>query len=72
MSSVTYFSELLGPERQDIDNITGNDFRQFIIAYQQRPKFLKHPFLKPQPEKLSAQAIEIYARAIRAFFGFLH
>ena len=72
MSSVTYFSEFLGPERQDIDGITGNDLRQFIIAYQQSPKFPKHPFLKPQPEKLSAQAIETYARAIRAFFGFLY
>ena len=63
MSSVTYFGEFLGPERQDVDNITGNDLRQFIIAYQQRPKFLKHPFLKPRPEKLSPQTIETYARA---------
>ena len=72
MSSVTYFGEFLGPERQDIDGITGNDLRQFIIAYQQRPRFLKHPFLKPRPEKLSAQTIQTYVRAIRAFFGFLY
>jgi len=65
MSSVTYFSEFLGPERQDIDDITGNDLRQFIIALQQRPKFLKHPFNKPQQEKITAQSIETYARAIR-------
>ncbi len=32
MSSVTYFGEFLGPKRQDVDNITGNDLRQFIIA----------------------------------------
>jgi len=72
MSSVTYFSEFLGPERQDIDDITGNDLRQFIIALQQRPKYLKHPFNKPKQEKVSGQSIETYARAIRAFFGYLH
>jgi len=69
MSSVTYFKEFLGPERQDIADITGNDLRRFIIALQQRPKFLRHPFNKPRQEKLSAQSIETYARAIRAFFG---
>ena len=31
-SSVTYFSDFLGPDKQDIDDITGNDLRQFIIA----------------------------------------
>jgi len=72
MSSVTYFSEFLGSDRQDIDGITGNDLRQFIIALQQRPKFLKHPFNKPKQEKITAQSIETYARAIRAFFGYLH
>jgi len=72
MSSVTYFSDFLGPERQDIDGITGNDLRQFIIALQRRPKFLNHPYNKPKQEKISAQSIETYARAIRAFFGYLH
>jgi len=72
ISSVTYFSDFLGPERQAIDDLTGNDLRQFIIALQSRPKFLKHPFNKPKPQKITAQSIETYARAVRAFFSYLH
>ena len=72
MSSVSYFIDFLGPERQDIDGISGNDLRQFIIDLQRRPKFLNHPYNKPRKEKISAQSIETYARAIRAFFGYLH
>jgi integrase/recombinase XerD len=72
MSSVTYFKDFLGPDGQDIDSITGNDLRRFIIELQQRPKFLKHPYTKTQPAKLTDQTIQTYARAIRAFFGYLH
>jgi site-specific recombinase XerD len=72
MSSVSYFKEFLGQDEQDIDGITGNDLRRFIIELQQRPKFLKHPYTKPRQDKLTAQSIETYARAIRAFFGYLH
>jgi site-specific recombinase XerD len=64
--------DFLGPDRQDIDNLTGNDLRQFIINLQQRPKFLSHPFNKPEQEKISAQSIQTYARAIRAFFSYLY
>jgi len=71
MSSVTYFSNFLG-DRQDISEITANDLRSFIIALQQSPKFLSHPYTKPRKEKLSPQSIETYARAIRAFFSNLH
>lgn len=72
MSSVAYFKDFLGPDGQDIDAISGNDLRRFIIELQQRPKFLKHPYTKPRQDKLTAQSIETYARAIRAFFGYLH
>jgi integrase/recombinase XerD len=72
MSSVTYFKEFLGPDNQDIDRITGNDLRRFIIELQQRPKFLRHPITRIQQTKLSDQAIQTYARAIRAFFSYLH
>ncbi|OGN88195.1 MAG: hypothetical protein A2158_06450 [Chloroflexi bacterium RBG_13_46_14] len=71
-TSMSYFSDFLGPDRQDIDDFTGNDLRQFIICLQQKPKFLNHPFNKPVKEKISAQSIETYARAIRAFFGYLY
>jgi site-specific recombinase XerD len=71
-SSVSYFSDFLGPGRQEIENLTGNDLRHFIIALQQRPKFLNHPFNKPKQEKISAQSIQTYARAIRTFFSHLY
>jgi len=71
VSSVGYFAELLGPERQDIATITGNDLRRFIITLQSRPKYANHPYNKPQQAKLSPQSIETYCRAITAFFGFL-
>jgi len=70
-SSVGYFAEFLGPDQQDTDAITANDLRRFIITLQGRPRFASHPYNKPQPAKLSAQSIETYCRAIRAFFGFL-
>jgi integrase/recombinase XerD len=71
VSSVGYFANFLGPERQDLDDITGNDMRRFIIALREKPKFANHPHNKQQQAKLSAQSIETYCRAIRAFFGFL-
>ncbi len=70
-SSVGYFNEFLSPEQHDIGTITGNDLRRFIIALRDKPKFANHPYNKPQQAKLSAQSIETYCRAIRAFFGFL-
>jgi len=70
-SSVGYFAEFLGPDQQDTATITGNDLRRFIIALQSKPRFSNHPYNKPQQAKLSAQSIETYCRAIRAFFGFL-
>ena len=70
MSSMRYFGEFLG-EKQDIREITADDLRRFIIALQRTPKFRHHPFCKPQEAQLSPQSIETYARAIRAFFGYL-
>jgi len=70
-SSVGYFADFLGPDHQDIADISGNDLRRFIIALREKHKFSHHPYNKPQQAKLSPQSIETYARAIRAFFGFL-
>ncbi|MEE8373363.1 MAG: hypothetical protein V3R87_06595, partial [Dehalococcoidia bacterium] len=72
VSSIGYFTDLLGPEQQDIGAITGNDLRRFIIALQSKPKFSNHPYNKQQRAKLSAQSIETYCRAIKSFFGFLN
>jgi site-specific recombinase XerD len=70
-SSVGYFSEFLGGN-QGLQDIAADDLRRFIIALQQSHKYRKHPYNRPQAEKLSPQSIETYARAIRAFFGYLH
>ena len=70
-SSVRQFSDFLGPARQDIDALSASDLRQFIIALQQRPKYLHHPFRKPEQARLSPQAVETPSRGVHAFFGFL-
>jgi integrase/recombinase XerD len=70
-SSVSYFSNFLG-DNPDIEAITGNDLRRFIISLQDTHKFCHHPFNKPQQAKLSPQSINTYCRAIRAFFGYLY
>jgi len=69
-SSVGYFSDFLGGDL-DIEMITGNDLRRFIIALQDSQKYRNHPYTKQQHNKLSPQTIETYARAIRALFGYL-
>jgi integrase/recombinase XerD len=69
-SSVGYFIDFLGGD-QDIITITGNDLRRFIIALQDSNKYRNHPYTKQQHSKLSPQTIETYARAIRAFLGYL-
>jgi site-specific recombinase XerD len=56
---------------QDIATITTSDLRSFILALQESPKYRHHPYHKPQETKLSPYTVSTYARAIRAFFGYL-
>ena len=70
-SSLGYFKDFLGPERNDVAAITGNDLRRFIIALREKGKYTNHPFSKPQSAKLSPLTVDTYCRGIRAFFGFL-
>lgn len=69
-SAVRYFGEFLGGD-PDVASITGDDLRRFIIALQETHRYRHHPFSSPRQDKLSPQSIETYARAVRAFFGFL-
>jgi len=70
-SSIRYFAEFLGGD-QDISTITANDLRRFIIALQGAKKYRNHPYInRPQQAKLSAQSIETYCRAVRAFFSWM-
>jgi len=71
VNSVGYFADFLGPDRQDIGDIKGNDLRRFIIALQDKPKFSNHPYNRSQTAKLSPQSIDNYCRGIRSFFAFL-
>jgi len=52
--------------------IARNDLRRFILALQSSNRYRKHPYAKPQQNKLSPETIRTYARGIRAFFGHLH
>ena len=70
-SSVHYFMNFLGGD-PDISSITTNDLRRFVLALQETCKWKDHPRHKPQAVKLSPQTVETYARAIRAFFGYLY
>jgi site-specific recombinase XerD len=72
VSSVRYFVDFLGPEKHEINLITGDDLRRFIIMLRDKPKFANHPYNKQQKVALSPQSIETYYRGIRAFFGFLN
>jgi len=71
-SSISYFADFLGPDQQNMADISGNDLRRFIIALQGKQRLSHHPYAKPQASKLSPQSIETYCRAIRAFFGYMH
>ncbi|MBI4332134.1 MAG: tyrosine-type recombinase/integrase [Chloroflexi bacterium] len=69
--SLRYFMDFLGGD-QDISAISPDDLRRFIIGLQESHKWRNHPYTKVQAGKLSPQSVETYARAIRAFFGYLY
>ena len=66
---VGYFNEFLG--NLNIEAITADDLRRFIIALQQRQAFANHRFTKPQNRPLSSETVASYTRAIKTFFSFL-
>ncbi len=70
-SSVSYFTDFLGDASPEMASITANDLRRFINTLRDSVKFRNHPYNKPQQQKLSDSSINTYARAIRAFFGYL-
>jgi site-specific recombinase XerD len=69
--SMRYFAEYLGGD-QDITAITGDDLKRFIIALQQSRRLRNHPYAKPQPQNLSPETVQTYARGVKACFGQLH
>lgn len=69
-SSVGYLAGHMGGD-YDISSISASDIRRFIISLQTSTKYNNHPYTCPQDALISAQTIETYARAVRAFFGHL-
>jgi integrase/recombinase XerD len=69
--SVGYFKEFLGGD-PDIRAITGDDLKRFIVALQDSHKYRKHPYIRPQPQKLTPDTIQTYTRGVRTFFSALH
>ncbi|MDM8000825.1 MAG: tyrosine-type recombinase/integrase [Dehalococcoidia bacterium] len=70
-SSVRYFMEFLGGD-PDLDTISANDLRNFVLALQQTRSYRQHPFRRPLDTLLSQATIQNYARGVRAVFGHLH
>ena len=68
--AIRYFSEFLGGDI-NLEQVTANELRRFIIALQQKKAFSSHRFTKPQERGLSPEAIASYIRAIKSFFSFL-
>ena len=66
---VGYFNEFLG--NLNIEAVTADDLRRFIIALQQRQAFANHRLTRPQNRLLSAESVASYTRAIKTFFSFL-
>ena len=69
--SVGYFREFLGGD-PDIGAVTGEDLKRFIVALQDSHKYRKHPYVRPQPQKLTPDTIQTYTRGVRTFFSSLH
>ncbi len=70
-SSIRYFTEFLGPELPEVQTVTGDDLRRFVIALRERPKFTTHPYNRTQTSSVSLQSIDTYCRGIRSLFAFL-
>jgi site-specific recombinase XerD len=67
--AVGYFNEFLG--NPDLETITVDNLRGFIIALQRKRAFSNHRLTKPQNRTLSPESVASYARAIKTFFSFL-
>lgn len=62
-------------EREGIEPVLGNvdvnTAREFILHLQTRPKYEKHPISRPDGNTLSPTTVQVYVRALKAFFHWL-
>jgi integrase/recombinase XerD len=68
--AIRYFSDFLGGDI-NLEQVSANDLRRFVLALQQKKAFSNHPFTKQQDRGLSPESIASYTRAIKCFFAFL-
>lgn len=79
-ASVRYLQEFLSAEGlpTDIERISDQEIRRFVIHLQGRHRFAHHRFTRPQEGLLSGHTVNGYLRALRAFWswsqreGFIH
>ena len=70
VQTVGYFRDFMGGDI-DLNSISANDLRRFIIGLQGKNKYLRHPFSKPQQCGLSPFSIATYCRGIKSFYAYL-
>lgn len=72
-ASVRYFADFLRANGMstDVKEIGLEQLRRFNLYLQDRQRFAKHPFTKPQGGHLSGHTINGYMRALRAFWSWL-
>lgn len=63
-------------ERSGIEPVLGNvdvhAAREYVLYLQQRPKYEDHPVSEAKGELLSPTTVQVYVRALKAFFNWLH
>ena len=72
-TAITLFVEFLRGEglSTDVSEIGASELRAFIRHLQERSKYPRHPFNRPEEKKLSPFTTNGYVRAIRAFWSWL-
>ncbi|MCL0074137.1 tyrosine-type recombinase/integrase [Dehalococcoidia bacterium] len=70
MSSVRYFDEFLGGIA-DINKVTADDLRGFILALQQKKTWSNRPEVNAK-HQMSGSSINTYCRGVKAFWSWLN
>jgi len=56
----------------ELDELTINTVRGYILYLQKKPRFQNHPFLRETGEYLSPRTVQCHVRSLKAFFSWLH
>lgn len=69
-SQVRYFIEYTGDI--DINDITLQHLKDYLIHLQKREIYPEHPFIKDKTDKLSKVSVQSYIRQLRIFINYLY